>query len=128
LNEPKFGDEGAGGFELKRQARAGVAWVGFGGQAGALTVITASFDADLTKTPTVFGDVRHVAAGGELLLQRQHLAIRGGVSANTVGDVANSTSAGVSVGILRGVYLDGAKTWGSDRSREGWAFGLRLTI
>ena len=125
LNEPSFG-EGVSAFTLKRQARAGVAWAG--GQPGSIATVTAAFDLDLTRTPTALGDVRHVAAGLELMLPRQRLAVRGGVSANTVGDVANSTSAGVSVGVLRGVYLDGTRTFGSDRSRSGWAVGLRLTI
>lgn len=125
LNEPSFGDA-SGAFTLKRQARAGVAWAG--GQPGSLATITAAFDLDLTKTPTALGDVRHVAAGIELLLPRQRFAVRGGVSANTVGEIANSTSAGISLGVLRGVYLDGARTFGSDKSRSGWAVGLRLTI
>jgi hypothetical protein len=127
LNEPSFGD-GAGAFTLKRQARAGIAFLR--GQPGSIATLAAAFDADLTKTPTALGDVRHVAAGLELALPRQRLAVRGGVSANTLGEVTNSTStsAGVSIGVLRGVYLDGARTFGTDRSRTGWAVGLRLTI
>ena len=124
VNEPAFGD-GAGRFVLGRQARAGVAWVV--GQSGG-PAITAAFDADLTRTPTAFGDARHIASGIEVSLPRQHLALRGGVSANTVGDASSSTSTGVSIGVMRGVYLDAATTFGSDRSRKGWAAAFRLTI
>ena len=70
--------------------------------------MTAAADADLTRTPTAFGDARHVAAGAELLLRGQQLAVRGGISANTVGDLTSSTSAGVSIGVYTGLYLDGA--------------------
>ena len=125
VNEPGFG-EGAGRFVLGRQARAGFAWVV--GQPGAPAVMTAAFDADLTRTPTVFGDARHVAGGVELSLPRQRLELRGGVSANTVGDASSSASTGISIGLMRGLYIDGATTFGSDRSRKGWAVGFRLTI
>jgi hypothetical protein len=125
VNEPEFG-EGVSGLVLKRQMRAGFAWIA--GQAGAPARLTASFDADLTRTPTAFGEARHVAAGVELMLPRQQLAFRGGVSANRVGELSSSTSAGVSLAVSRGFFLDGAATFGSDRSRKGWAVGLRLTI
>jgi hypothetical protein len=125
VNEPDFGDD-ADRFVMKRQARVGFAWVA--GQARSPVTLTAAADADLTKTPTIFGDARHVAAGAEVLLRGQQLAVRAGVSANTVGDLTSSTSAGVSIGVSRGLYLDGAATFGSDRSRKGWAIGLRLTI
>ena len=125
LNEPTFG-EGKGALVLKRQARAGIAWIG--GQPLGPAMITTAFDADLTKTSTLVGDVRHISAGAELLLTRQKVSLRGGISSNTLGDVTNSGSFGASIGVLQGVYLDGAKTFGSDRSRSGWSVGLRLTI
>src|SRR5207247_4391295 len=49
VNEPSFG-EGADRVVLDRQVRAGLAWVGFGGQPGALTVIPAAFDAALPRS------------------------------------------------------------------------------
>jgi hypothetical protein len=126
VGKPGFGS-GANRFELGRQARVGLAWVV--GQPGPATEITAAIDADLTRTPTAFGDARHVAAGLEVSLPRRRLALRGGVSTNTAGQAGTSTSAGVSLRLTKeGVYLDGAKMFGSDRSRSGWAVGLRLTI
>lgn len=125
LHEPEFG-EGAARFVMKRQARTGFAWVT--GRSGGPVILTTAADADLTRTATALGDVRHVAAGAELLFKRQQLALRGGVSRNTVGDRSNSSSAGVSVAVTRGFYLDGAATFGSDWSRKGWAVSLRLTI
>jgi hypothetical protein len=125
LGQPAFGD-GASRFELGRQARVGLAWVA--AEPGATTGITAAIDADLTRTPTAFGDARHVAAGLEVSLPRERLALRGGVSVNTVGQVGTSRSAGVSLRVAGELYLDGATTFGSDRSRSGWAVSLRLTI
>jgi hypothetical protein len=127
LAKPVFGG-GAGRFELGRQARVGLAWVA--GQPGAATAMTAAIDADLTRTPTAFGDARHVAAGLEVSLPRERLALRGGVSTNTVGPGGTSTSAGVSLRVPKvgDAFLDGATTFGSDGSRSGWAVSLRLTI
>jgi hypothetical protein len=125
VREPEFG-EGEASLTLKRQARAGFAWVA--GRPGSVATLTAAVDADLTRTPTILGEVRHVAAGAELLFARHHVAFRGGVSANTIGEADSSTSAGISIGILRGVFLDGATTFGSDLTRKGWSVGFRLTI
>jgi hypothetical protein len=125
VREPKFG-EGAHELTMKRQARAGFAWVT--GQTGSVAILTSAFDADLTRTATPLGDARHVAAGAEVLFPRHHLAFRGGVSANTIGDDNRSTSSGVSIGIMRGVFLDGAATFGSDLTRKGWSVSFRLTI
>jgi len=125
LREPEFG-EGVTGLVLKRQMRAGFAWIA--GRPGAPVRLTAAFDADLTRTLTAFGEARHVAAGAELMFPRQQLSFRGGVSANRVDELSSSTSVGVSFAVSRGFFLDGAATFGSDRSRKGWAVGLRLTI
>lgn len=124
VREPEFG-EGDSAFELKRQARVGAAVIG--GGAGPLTAIIAAVDTDLTSTETVLGDVRHVAAGAEAWLFQRRLALRGGVSANRVGDGGRSTSVGVTLGSRGGYYLDGALTTGSDASREGWSLSLRLS-
>jgi hypothetical protein len=125
LSEPEFA-EGDARFVFERQVRAGMAWVV--GQPGAVGV-TAAVDADLTRTATLFGDVRHLAAGGEFRLPRQQLAVRGGISGNTIGDLSHSTtSVGGSVGLSRGFFLDGAATFGPERQRRGWSVGFRLAI
>lgn len=128
LHEPEFGDDDVP-FVLARQARAGFAFstADFSTEPrGTADSLTIAVDADLTTTATVFGDARHVATGAEVLLLGRHLALRGGVSTNTVGHGGSSASAGLSLGLLTGVYLDGAVTFGSDRSRKGWAIGLRM--
>jgi hypothetical protein len=127
LWEPTVGEvDGAPGFVLARQARVGAAW--FHGQAGAPLHLTVAGDADVTRTPTIFGDARHVAAGTEVAIPQARLTVRGGLSWNTVGDLSRSASTGVSIGLMRGFYFDAARTFGTDRSRKGWAVGFRLTL
>jgi hypothetical protein len=124
LREPSFG-EGPAELELKRQARAGAALLM--GQSGPMS-LTLAFDADLTRTSTPVGEVRHVAGGIEAWLFQRRMALRGGVSANTVGDLTTSTSAGASLALGKGLYVQGAATFGSDESREGWSLGLGVTF
>src|SRR5262249_44848336 len=56
VTTPTFG-EGNDRFELKRQVRAGVAVLAK--SSGVLQAATVAADADLTRTATPFGDVRH---------------------------------------------------------------------
>jgi hypothetical protein len=121
LREPTFGG-GVDRLALRRQARAGAALMTEGrGQ-----VITAAFDVDLTRTRSAVGDVRHVAAGLESWLLQRRVGLRGGVSIDTVGPRVYSTSAGASLSLKSGLYLNGAVAVGSDRSREGWAASLGM--
>ena len=125
LREPAFG-EGDSRLELKRQARAGVAFTG-GSGSGPFSAFTAAVDTDLTQLQTVLGEVRHVAAGGEAWLFDRRLGVRGGFSTNTIGDTANSRSVGISLGSRSGYHVDGFLTVGSDESREGWGLSFRLS-
>lgn len=126
LNEPEFG-EGDGRFRLSRQGRLGAAWV-WSRPVGPLDALTAAVDTDLTETTTVLGDVRHVAAGLEAWLLSRRLGLRGGVSSNREVDGHSSVSAGLSLGLGSGLYVDGALTVGSDDSRRGWALGARVAF
>ena len=125
LREPAFG-EGDSRLELKRQARAGVAFTG-GSGSGPFSAFTAAVDTDLTQLQTVLGEVRHVAAGGEAWLFDRRLGVRGGFSTNTIGDTANSRSVGISLGSRSGYHVDGFLTVGSDESRDGWGLSFRLS-
>jgi hypothetical protein len=126
VREPEFG-EGESRLELKRQARAGAAVTG-GSGSGPFSAITAAVDADLTRLQTGLGEVRHVAAGAEAWLFDRKVGVRGGFNTNTVGDTANSTSVGISLGSRDGgYYVDGFLTVGSDESRDGWGLSFRLS-
>ena len=125
VRQPEIG-EGEDAFELKRQARAGMAVFAAGG--GPLSAITAAVDADLTTIDTPVGDVRHVATGAEAWLLSRRVGLRGGYSKNTVGDEGSALSVGVSLGSRGGYYVDGFYTVGSDKSREGWGWSLRVSF
>jgi hypothetical protein len=124
LSEPTFGPDAAA-VTLQRQARAGVAYMS--GRHGVVDGVTVAADADLTKTPTVFGEVRHVAVGGEAWTLNRHLGLRGGVNRNTIGEGATTVSGGVSVALSSGLFLDAARAFGTDRSLQGWSGSVRLT-
>lgn len=124
LRTPEFSDAN-GRFELPRQVRTGAAV-----RAGTANraEITAAIDADLTTTPTAFGDERHLATGVEAWLANRSLGFRAGVGMNTIGESRRSGSVGASIGLRGGLYLDGQLTRGSDEVRNGWGFALRVTF
>ena len=127
LRQPAF----TSGARACRPAAAGARRVARrrrpGEPAGAGSV-TFAVDADLTRTATARGDVRHIAAGVEAWMLRRQLGVRGGVSANTVGDARPAAGGGVSVACARVCILDAEATRGSDQTRKGWGFGLRVTF
>jgi hypothetical protein len=125
VNRPSFGS-GQDALTATRLVRAGIAVVRAG--RGGIDQFSLSFDADLTVAPTPSGDERHVAGGGELWMLKRRLGVRGGFSGNTVGTVRGAGSAGLSVAVRSGSYLDGFYTTGSDPLRKGWGADLRVTF
>jgi hypothetical protein len=125
VRAPEFG-AGDDRMALKRQARAGVALVGH--SQGAIQSVALAFDADLTKTLTAVGEERHVAGGIEAFTLKNHLGLRAGLSADTIGAARVSPSVGASVGVRSTVYLEGQRTGGNDQARHGWGLDLRLTF
>jgi len=126
LRNPQFGEIGLTElFSPGRQARAGVSFkVGSASRADLMVAL----DGDLTTTPTIFGDVRHLATGAEGWLFRRTVAIRGGVGINTVGETRRSTSVGASAAFRSGMFVDAQLTRGDDVTRNGWGFDLRVTF
>jgi len=127
LRQPTFGPDNDERLELKRQARAGVALL-TASKGGALDALTVAADFDLTKTSTLFGDVRHFASGAEAYFAKRHIGVRGGISSNTVGSARTAFSYGFSAAPTTGIYLDFARTKGRDDTVEGWNAGVRLTF
>jgi hypothetical protein len=123
VTRPTFGS-GDSAMTLGRQARAGLAIVSKSG----MTPVTLAADVDLTKTPTVDGDVQHIATGGEAWLSKKRIGVRAGISANLIGARRTSLSSGVSLAVKSGVFLDGALTFGDDRARSGTSITLRATF
>jgi hypothetical protein len=125
LFEPEF-DEGGTAFELKRQARAGVAWLSEA--RGPFDGLTAALDVDLTKTPTIAGDVRYVAAGLETWFKGRRIGVRSGLSVDTAGPVTTTGAIGGTFGGWYGLFLNGAFMFGSDEARNGWSTSLSVTF
>ena len=125
VTQPAFGS-GADAFTLRRQARIGAALSS--GTRGMIGSATLAFDADLTRTQTVLGDERHVAAGAEVWTSARTFGVRGGISANTIGSPRTGFSGGLSAALKKGMYADGQVTGGSDESRRGWGVALRVTF
>jgi hypothetical protein len=119
VTEPTFGT-GSDAVTLKREVRAGVAAI-------PVSNVTLAFDADLTRNATATGDERRAAAGIEVWSPHRRVGVRGGVSANTVESARTSESAGASLAVRQGTYLEAAATVGADSSRHGWGIGLRVT-
>lgn len=124
--EPSFGDEGADRLTQGRQARVGLAVLSVAN--GSLKGVTVAADADLTTTATAVGEVRHVAAGVEAWLANGRLGVRGGASANTVGDSRPSASAGVSVAVTPAIHLNASRTVGRDESVTGWSSSVSVSF
>ncbi|MEP7308494.1 MAG: hypothetical protein ABJA98_23565 [Acidobacteriota bacterium] len=123
LHEPDLTADGMRLASFDRQVRVGAAYLPHPG----MLTLNAALDADLTTTQTVFGNARHLAGGGELWIDRR-LALRGGVSVNTVDELRRSFSAGASAAIQKAFFLDAQLTRGDDPAKEGWGLGLRVTF
>jgi hypothetical protein len=122
LFEPDVTSDGSH-VPFDRQVRVGAAYTP---RPGPVT-LNAAIDADLTATPTAFGSARHLAGGGELWLERT-VALRAGVSMNTIDERRTSFSVGASVGIKKMYYVDAQLTQGDDPVKEGWGLGVRVTF
>jgi hypothetical protein len=125
VTTPEFG-AGNDRFELKRQVRAGLAVLAK--SKGAIQALAITSDADFTRTTTPFGDVRHLALGGEAWLGKRRVGLRGGVATNTIGERRTTTSTGVSVKTFSALYIDAARTFGSDQSIRGWSTTARIAF
>jgi hypothetical protein len=124
LTAPEFG-AAADRIGLARQVRVGAAFTSDPSGPGALAL---TMDADLTRTGTIDGNERHVAAGTELWMPNRRVGVRGGVSGNTTGAARVSGSIGASLAIRRGAYVDGQLTRGADGARRGWSLGFRAAF
>jgi hypothetical protein len=124
--EPTFGEETANPVTLERQSRAGVAFLS--GPYAVLQSVVVAADFDLTSTSTFFGEVRHVAVGTELNMLNRRLSVRAGVSRSTVGPSREAASTGLSVAIVRGVFIEAATTFGADEALGGWSSSVRISF
>jgi hypothetical protein len=113
-------------IEAQRLARVGLAY-GRGPVRGR-RVWSVALDADLASAQAPDGERRSVAAGAERWFRQSRFAVRGGVRAQTIGDVRPVATGGASVGIWSGLLLEGQVTLGGDEVERGWGLGARMTF
>jgi hypothetical protein len=124
LSTPAFGDAELK-MALPRQARVGVA---FDGDAIGRAPLVVSVDADVNRVATPNGDRRVVAIGAERWLAGKRLGLRGGARVNTADRKERVATAGASVAVRPGAYLEGHAVFGGDTDDRGWGAGARVTF
>ncbi|HET7221064.1 MAG TPA: conjugal transfer protein TraF [Vicinamibacterales bacterium] len=122
VTEPDFSTPADVDVELKRQTRAGIAYVGLSG------VILAG-DIDIERTRGSLGERRNLAAGAEARVVRR-VTVRSGFRFNTLSDEpgghAPVAAFGASVATFKSLLVDGQMTVGSKYGDRGWGIAARL--
>jgi hypothetical protein len=122
LREPEFPTAGTAVLELRRQTRAGIAYVGTPG-------LIVSADLDLERAVGSIGELRNFAAGAEAhILPRAF--VRTGFRVNTLSDQpgghAPLYSLGAGIVTVRSLIVDAQITLGSKFGDRGWGVAGRI--
>jgi hypothetical protein len=115
----------AGAFELPRQARVGVA---FSAEQVGGPPLMVSFDADLRAYESGSGRRRVIAVGAEQWLAGSRLGLRAGARFNQTGHEERAITAGASIAIRRGSYLEAHVVGGGSPAEQGWGTGVRVSF
>jgi hypothetical protein len=124
IRKPDFGTD-LTPFALPRQTRIGAAIDAE--QAGGPPFIF-SIDADVRAYATATGDRRVVATGAEQWFWTKRVAVRGGARFNTVGAEERAATAGGSVALRNGLYVEGYIVRGGSEPERGWGIGTRVSF
>ena len=114
-----------GPVTIPRQARVGVA---FDAAQVSTRPLMVSVDADLLAYSTLFGDRRVVAVGGEGWGLGRRLGVRAGARFNTVGLEEQAYTAGASVAVRSGMFVDGYVVFGGAYDEGGWGVAARASF
>jgi len=114
-----------GTVRLERQTRVGVA---FEAEAAGGAPLTIALDADVDAYEIGSAARRVVALGAERWLWDRRVGLRAGGRMNTVGGRERSATAGASVALRTGVYVDGHVVRGGAADEEGWGVAARVTF
>ena len=127
LREPEFGAEGPGapGIRLERQVRVGAA---FNPEDATGVPLTVALDADVRAYSAGTGDRRIVAIGAEQWVASKRVGIRAGGRFNTVGARERSATAGLSVSLRPGMFVDGHVVRGGSADDRGWGVAARVSF
>jgi hypothetical protein len=110
---------------LPRQVRVGAAFVPEGATGLPLTV---AFDLDVRTYATTWGERRMAALGVEHWLLTRRVGVRGGGRMNTRGERELTATAGVTVAMRGGLYLDGHAVRGRKVDERGWGLATRISF
>jgi hypothetical protein len=124
LTTPGFGD-GAARIELPVQGRVGIA---FDGEAIGRAPFVLSMDVDVNRIAASDGNRRVVAVGAERWVRGKRLGLRGGARFNTAGRQERAATAGVSVAVKPGMYVEAHAARGGTADDRGWGTGARITF
>jgi hypothetical protein len=118
-------ENSAGSVRLERQFRVGLAYAAADAGGWPLTI---AVDADLSTIATASGDRRNVAIGAEYWLWNRRAGIRGGVRVNTTGLEERAVTAGGSVAVRAGLFVDAHVVGGGTADDRGWGAALRVSF
>ena len=122
LRAPTFGK---GAVSLPRQVRFGAAFDA--AKAGGPPLLVA-IDADLKAYTLPSGARQVVAVGGEEWFVNGRLGVRAGARLNRVGAGERSATAGLSVSLRSGLFLDGHVVRGGAADERGWGAAARVSF
>ena len=124
ITEPDFEAPGAA-LRLPRQFRVGAA---FDPERATGVPLTISLDADVRVYDTGTGERRVVAAGAEQWFMAKRFAVRAGGRFNTVGLRERSATAGATVAVRSGLYVEGHVVRGGSPDEQGWGLAARVSF
>jgi hypothetical protein len=120
VTEPTIGTA-----RLERQTRVGLA---IDAEAAGGAPLTVAIDVDVDAYATASGRRRMVAFGAEHWLGDRRLGLRGGGRINRAGARDRSATAGASVAIRAGMYVDGHVVGGGAADERGWGVAARVSF
>ena len=110
---------------LERAFRVGVA---YDAKAIGRPPLVVAVDADVSTTVTASGDRRNVAIGAEQWLIGGRLGVRGGARFNTLGAKERAATAGLSVAVRAGLFVDAHVVGGGREDDRGWGIAARVSF
>jgi hypothetical protein len=122
VRAPRFA---TGAFTLPRQSRVGVA---ISAEQVGGPPLTISADADLRAYATGEGMRRVVAVGAEQWLAGKRLGLRAGARFNQVGRGERALTAGASLALRSGSYVEAHVVGGGSPAEQGWGTGVRVSF
>jgi hypothetical protein len=123
--EPEFSHPGGSVLMFERQFRLGFAVDA--AKAGGIP-LTAAVDLDLRSVATVSGDRRNLALGVEQWFKNRRVGVRGGGRFNQTGSKDRAGTAGASLALRPGFFLDGYVVRGRSTDDRGWGVASRVSF